>query len=80
MKTYQLLARRYNRNFITLEEFRLDYMPHIKNEQHLLRVLGNHPAPLRMARLHQSQCAQRVVFLTDLAEWLDQIESTAEAV
>lgn len=77
--THSQLARRYSRNYVTLEEFRMDHMPHISNENHLLRVLASHPVPLRVARLHDSQRAQRIVFLTDLAHWLDQIETAATA-
>lgn len=77
--THSQLARRYSRNYITLDEFRTDHMPHISNEAHLLRVLAEHPVPLRWSRLHDSQRAPRIVFLTDLAEWLDQVETAATA-
>lgn len=79
ISTHSQLARRYTRNYITLDEFRADHMPHISNESHLLRVLASHPVSLRVTRLHDSQRAQRIVFLTDLAEWLDQIETAATA-
>ncbi|NLD15901.1 MAG: hypothetical protein GX665_12575 [Gammaproteobacteria bacterium] len=77
--TYAQLVRRHSANYITLEQFRLEHMPHISNEQHLLRVLAQHPVPLRVARLHKSQRAARIVFLTDLAAWLDQNEAASAA-
>lgn len=82
MKHRQLMVqlnRRYSRNYVTLTEFRADYMPHIENLQHLLRALKEHPHTLKISRLHHSQRAERIVFLTDLAEWLVQIETAAAA-
>lgn len=73
------LARRYSRNYVTLTEFRTDYMPHINNNQHLGRVLNDHPVKLKISRLHSSQRAERIVFLTDLAEWLVRVETAATA-
>lgn len=78
-QTHLQLARRYTRNYVTLDEFRLDHMPHINNTAHLLRILKEHPIPLKITRLHYSQRAQRVIFLTDLADWLEQIEAAAKA-
>lgn len=72
--TLNQLQRRYSRNYVTLDEFMSDYMPHITSQDHLLRTLKTHPVPLKISRLHRSQKAQRIIFLTDLANWLDGVE------
>lgn len=77
--TLDQLRRRYSRNYVSLDEFMADHMPHLTSQEHLLRCLKTHPVSLRTARLHRSQKAQRVIFLTDLADWLDRVETAAKA-
>lgn len=77
--TLNQLQRRYSRNHVTLAEFMTDYMPHMTSQDHLLRTLKTHPVPLKISRLHRSQKAQRIIFLKDLAEWLDRVETAAKA-
>ena len=74
MTTLEQLKQRYTRNHVELSEFRADYMPHIKNEEHLLRILRDHPHPLRMCKLHASLRAPYIIYLSDLARWLDAQE------
>lgn len=78
MTTLEQLRQRYTRNHIELPEFRADYMPHIKNEEHLLRILRDHPQKLRMSKLHASQRAPHIIYLSDLARWLDAQEAATK--
>lgn len=71
MITLEQLQRRYTRPYLTLAEFRLDHLPHIKTDRHLLRLIKDGELALRISRLHNSNRAERVVTLADLATWLD---------
>lgn len=77
--TLDQLRKRYTRNHIELQEFRADYMPHINNEEHLLRILRAHPQQLSVSKLHASQRAPYIIYLYDLAKWLDAQEAAARA-
>lgn len=77
--TLEQLRKRYTRNYVTLSEFRVDYMAHINNEDHLLRTLRAWDQPITVNRLHASQRAERIVYLRDLAHWLDAQEAAAKA-
>ncbi len=77
--TLDQLRKRYTRNYVTLSEFRTDYMPHINNEDHLLRILRSHPQTLNVSKLHASQRAPYIIYLRDLAIWLDAQEAAAKA-
>lgn len=77
--TRSQLQRRYSRNYITLDEFMTDHMPHVTSQDHLLRTMAKHPVQLKISRLHRSQKAQRIIFLSDLADWLDRVETAAKA-
>lgn len=77
--TLEQLRKRYTRNFVTLTEFRADFMPHINNEEHLLRTLRVSVVPVKVNRLHASQRAARIIYLHDLADWLDAQEAAARA-
>ncbi|MDY0186100.1 MAG: pyocin activator PrtN family protein, partial [Desulfuromonadaceae bacterium] len=67
MTTIEQLKKRYTCNHIELSEFRADYMPHINNEVHLLRILRAHPQPLSVSKLHASKRAPYIIYLYDLA-------------
>lgn len=77
--TLNQLRKRYTRNHVELSEFRADYMPHISNEDHLLRTLRAMPQPLKVSKLHASQRAPYIIYLSDLANWLDAQEAAANA-
>lgn len=69
--TYQLLMRRYARPCLTLDEVRAEYLPHINSMKYLLsRIDGGHIG-LRYTRLRGAPKAKSVVYLQDLADWLD---------
>jgi hypothetical protein len=70
MSTYEQLLRRYDRPCLPLEEVRKEWIGHISNEQHLLTEIRKGTINLRYTRLH-SKKSQPVVYLRDLAAWLD---------
>lgn len=78
MTTLEQLKQRYTRNHVELSEFRADYMPHINEDVHLLRALREHPHSLRVCKLHASQRAPYIIYLSDLAHWLDAQEAATK--
>lgn len=70
MTTLEQLRRRYDRPCLPLEEVRAEWLPHIKSERHLLAEIRAGRIQLRYTRLH-SQRGLTVVYLDDLARWLD---------
>ncbi|MNR37671.1 Pyocin activator protein PrtN [compost metagenome] len=50
---------------------REEYLPHIGSMDHLLDEIRIGRIQLRYTRLHASRKAQPVVYLRDLATWLD---------
>ena len=69
--TYQQLLRRYDRPCLPLDDVRAEYLPHISSMDHLLEEIRKGAIRLRYVRLHGSRKAPPVVFLQDLAKWLD---------
>jgi len=69
--TYQQLVRRYDRPCLPLDEVRAEYLPHINSMEWLLKEIRAGSIKLRYTRLHSSRVAQPVVYLQDLANWLD---------
>ncbi|MNP84226.1 Pyocin activator protein PrtN [compost metagenome] len=47
------------------------YFTHIRTDKHLLRLIARGEVRLKVTRLHNSARAQRVVYLNDLADYLD---------
>lgn len=70
MTTLEQLRRRYDRPCITLDEVREEWLSHITSERHLLAEIRAGRIQLRYTRLH-SRNGQAVVYLRDLATWLD---------
>ena len=79
MTTLEQLQRRYDRPYLTLEEVRAEHLPHIKTDRHLLRLIKDGAVDLHPSRLHNSNRAPRVVYLPDLARWLNTTMAQAIA-
>jgi len=79
MNTLEQLQRRYTKPYLTLEEVRADHLPHIKTDRHLLRLIKEGVVDLHPSRLHNSNRAPRVVYLPDLAHWLNATIAQAHA-
>lgn len=71
MTTLEQLKRRYTLPYLTLAEVRAEHLPHIKTDRHLLRLITEGTVDLHPSQLHESARAPRVIYLPDLARWLD---------
>lgn len=67
--TYTQLLRRYDRPCITLDEFRAEYLPQITSMKYLRAQVAAGRIRIRYTR--HSKKAPPVVYLHDLAKWLD---------
>lgn len=70
MTTLEQLRRRYDSPCLPLAAVRADWLPHITTDKHLLAQIRSGRIALRYTRLH-SQRGLAVVYLDDLARWLD---------
>ncbi|MFT0212861.1 pyocin activator PrtN family protein [Pseudomonas sp. F1_0610] len=77
MTTLEQLQKKYSCNFITLEHFREQFMPHIENQRHLILQLNEDAIRLPINKLNSSRKAPKIIYLRDLAKWLDQKEAAA---
>ena len=66
----ELLHRRYDRPCLTLEEVRAEWFPEISLDS-LMEEIHAGQIKLRYTRLRPSRKAQPVVYLHDLARYLD---------
>lgn len=69
--TYQQLLRRYTAPALTLDEFRREWLPSYSSDKALLRAISQGRVQLRVTELNSSRYPRRVVYLRDLADWLD---------
>lgn len=69
--TYQQLLRRYDRPCLPLAEVREEWLPHYRHDSSLLRAIRNGRVTLRVTLLQRGRYTHRVVYLRDLAAWLD---------
>ena len=69
--TYQQLLRRYDRPCLPLADVMAEYLPHSQSADHLMALIRSREISLRSTRLHSSRKAPPVVYLYDLAAWLD---------
>jgi hypothetical protein len=65
------LLRRYTRPFLTLTEFREEYLPHLGSDEYLLRLIHQGRIKVRYTRTDMTGQTPPVVYLRDLAAWLD---------
>lgn len=70
MTTLEQLRRRYDRPCLALADVRAEWLPHITSDRHLQAEIRAGRIALRYTRLH-SQRGLAVVYLDDLARWLD---------
>ena len=71
--TYEQLLRRWDTPCLSLSQFRESYLPHIKTERYLLQEIKAGKIQIRLTRLHGSIRAAPVIFLQDLAQYLDAL-------
>lgn len=70
-QTYDMLLKRYGSICLPLEIVRQHYLQHLGTSA-LLRELGKGRLTLRVVKGDWGGRIQRVVYLHDLATWLDQ--------
>lgn len=70
-QTYDMLLKRYGSMYLPLEIVRQHYLQHLGTST-LLRELGKGRLTLRVVKGDWGGRIQRVVYLHDLASWLDQ--------
>jgi hypothetical protein len=76
--TLDQLRRQFATPCPTLSAVREQYFPHIRTDRYLLTEIKAGRIALLVKRLHGSARAQRVVYLHDLANFLDA-QATTEA-
>lgn len=76
--TLDQLRRQFATPCPTLSAVREQYFPHIRTDRYLLTEIKAGRIALLVKRLHGSARAQRVVYLHDLADFLDA-QATKEA-
>ncbi|UQS91698.1 pyocin activator PrtN family protein [Pseudomonas chlororaphis subsp. piscium] len=69
--TLDQLRRQFATPCPTLAAVRQEYFPHIRTDKHLLEEIRKGRIKLTVKRVHQSVRAPRVVYLYDLAVYLD---------
>lgn len=77
MTTLEQLRKRYSANYITVEQFLADHMPHISSVRYLRAEVRANRVKVKLSRLNDTKRAPLIVYLTDLAEFLDQCEAAA---
>lgn len=74
-KTLDQLRQEWATPVPTLTAVRERYFSHIRTDKHLLRLINSGKVALKVSRLHNSNRAKHVVYLHDLADFLDaQVE------
>lgn len=69
--TLDQLRRQFATPCPTLAAVRQEYFPHIHTDRYLLEEIKKGRITLKVQRVHQSVRAPRVVYLYDLAAYLD---------
>jgi hypothetical protein len=77
--TLDQLRRQFATPCPTLSAVREQYFPHIRTDRYLLTEIKAGRIALLVKRLHGSARAQRVVYLHDLADFLDAQATKAAA-
>lgn len=76
--TLAQLRRQWTTPCPTLSAVREHYFPHIKTDRHLRNLINAGRIPLKLSKLHRSVRAEYVIYLHELAAYLDaQAQSAA---
>ncbi|MCY1287526.1 Pyocin activator protein PrtN [compost metagenome] len=81
-KTLEQLRQEWASPCPPLSAIRERYFAHIRTDKHLMRLINSGKVALKVTRLHNSARAKPVVYLHDLADYLDaqaQAESKTAA-
>lgn len=73
MSTLDHLRSEFSTPCPTLSAVREHYFPHIGTDRRLRELINKGQIALKLSKLHHSAKAQHVVYLNDLAAYLDQL-------
>lgn len=71
-KTLDQLRTQWTTPCPTLTAVREHYFPHIKTDRRFRELINAGQIKLKLKKLHSSARAQHVIYLHDLAEYLDE--------
>lgn len=74
MTTLEQLKLRYSANYIHLGTLLQDHFTHITSEEHFLRKVKEGKIKIKVNHLTASRRSPRIVFLSELARYLDNHE------
>ncbi len=69
--TLALLRKQFTTPCPTLSAVREHYFPHIKTDRRLRELIRANRINLKLSKVHNSARAQPVIYLHDLADYLD---------
>ena len=76
--TLDQLRREWSTPCPTLSAVRQRYFPHIKTDRYMLHEINAGHIPIRYTRLHGSIRSAPVIYLHDLADYLDAMGASAD--
>lgn len=76
MKTIDQLQAAYCANYLHLEALLKDHFTHITNTEYFIKQVKAGRINLKLSRLDDTKKAPYIVWLSDLADYLDQREQT----
>lgn len=80
MTTIDQLKAGYCCNYVHLETLLKDHFKHISSERYFLEQVKAGKIKIKVSRLDDSKKAPYIVYLRDLAEYLDQREKEASTL
>lgn len=72
MTTLDQLRRQFSSPCPTLAQVMTQYFPHIESEKHMLTEIREGRIDLRVSKHHSTRKAPHIVYLTDLAAFIDR--------
>jgi hypothetical protein len=77
--TLEKLEKKYPDRFITIETFMADYLRHISSPRYLLRKIRGKQIDIKISPVTSATRRTWIIYLHDLATWLDRQEEAAKA-
>lgn len=78
--TLEKLSRQYPRNYITVDQLLADHFPHITTLSHLRRKIRSRQLDIKIQQIDpSSNRSPWIIYLTNLADWLDKQAAASAA-
>lgn len=77
MQIIEQLQQRYPTNHIDIKTLLADFFPHIRSERYFIQQVKSGSITIKLSRLTMSKKSPYIIYLTDLASYLDHCEQTA---